>query len=95
MTPVPAFAPSAASSLAAVEEVLWISRALRNRIDALAVRAARIEDAVQWQSPSARAFRERADDLHHAVRAAQAHVDAAVDGLRAARARILAAAVAP
>lgn len=101
VTIVSASAPSAASAvspacaLAAVEEVLWAARALRDRIDALAVRAGRVEDAVQWQSPSARVFRDRADDLHRAVRAAQSHVDAAVDGLRATRARIVAGTLAP
>jgi hypothetical protein len=95
VTSSPALARAAVSGLAAVEEVLWIARAVRNRVDALAVRTGRVADAVQWEAPSARAFRARADELERAVRSAQARADDAVDGLRRTQARLLAGTAIP
>ena len=95
MTSSPALAPAVVSGLATVEEALWIVRAVRDRVDALSVQTGRVADAVQWEAPSARAFRARADDLERAVRSAQASADAAVDGLRRTRARLLAGTAVP
>lgn len=98
---IPILAPPAllpASTLASLEivgDVLQTVRAVQDRVDALVLRSARLQDAVRWQAPSARAFGSRAEEIERVLCVAQAQIEGALDGLAATRARIIVGAPMP
>lgn len=58
-------------------------------MEALRTRSRVLQDAVQWESPSARSFRGGAESLTVLVGAAAVSLEAASDGLRRARAHLV------
>lgn len=77
--------------LDAVDDALRAVAAARERVDGLRARSRSVQDAVQWQAPSARAFRVRAEMLTEMLAAAASDLDLVGDGLRRTRAHLVTA----
>ncbi len=77
-------------ALESVEELLAHLRALERRMDALLLRAARLEGAMRWRAPSAEAYLASADELRRMLTRAAAGIEDAAAAAAATRARLIA-----